>query len=102
LVYRASALADLAQTRAFVARQSTSLAVARRFTDRLRERCARLATLPGTLGRERPELAPGLRSVVEADYVILFRYAAEDRLEIIRIMHGHRDPGPLFAPPGAG
>jgi plasmid stabilization system protein ParE len=46
--------------------------------------------LPATLGRERNDLASGLRSVSERGYVILFRYAG-DQFQVIRIVHGSRD-----------
>jgi len=95
LVFREPAREDIRDLIRYITEQSGSTQVAVNFTDRLRARCHRLAGLPGTLGQERPELAPGLRSVAEGDYLILFRYAA-DRLEVVRILHGHRDLGALF------
>jgi toxin ParE1/3/4 len=41
-------------------------------------------------GRERADLAPGLRSFVVGNYVI-FYFARSDGVEIVRVMHGRRD-----------
>jgi plasmid stabilization system protein ParE len=90
LVYLASARRDLASILDYITRQSGSLAVGRGFTDQLRGHCAKLARLPGTLGRARPELRPDIRSTVHRGYVIFFRYR-DDTLEIVSILEGHRD-----------
>ncbi|MEI6082843.1 MAG: type II toxin-antitoxin system RelE/ParE family toxin [Verrucomicrobiota bacterium] len=42
------------------------------------------------LGRQRDELASGLRSFPANSYVIFYRIAA-DELQIIRVLHGARD-----------
>ncbi|WP_339160035.1 type II toxin-antitoxin system RelE/ParE family toxin [Methylobacterium bullatum] len=55
---------------------SGSLATAQGFVARLRRQCHRLATLPGRLGRARPELHSNLRSFPCENYVIFFRYDA--------------------------
>ena len=47
------------------------------------------------MGRERPELSPGLRSFVVGHHVIFYRLF-EDRLEIVRLLDGVRDLPPLF------
>ena len=47
------------------------------------------------LGRLRNELRPGLRSWAVGNYVIFYA-ATDDRLEIIRVLHGARDLPPLF------
>ena len=41
-------------------------------------------------GRERPELAEGLRSFAVANHVI-FYFAQPDGVEIVRVMHGRQD-----------
>jgi plasmid stabilization system protein ParE len=66
LVYLASARRDLASILVDITRESASLAVGRGFTVQLRGHCAKLARLPGTLGRARPELRPDIRSIAEA------------------------------------
>lgn len=60
------------------------------FARRLRAQCEKLAELPGTLGRSRPELGLGLRSFPFVGWLIVFRYG-EDLVEIARILSGHRD-----------
>lgn len=52
--------------------------------------CAKLAALPGVLGRARPELRPDIRSFAFRGYVIFFRYRG-DRLEVVSVLEGHRD-----------
>ena len=54
--------------------------------------CARLASLPGTLGRARPDL----RSFPFGNYVIFFRYR-DDVLEVVNVLEGHRDIDAFFS-----
>jgi plasmid stabilization system protein ParE len=56
-----------------------------RFVQRLRAQCAKLAVLPGTLGRPRDEVRPGIRSFAYRGYIILFRYEA-DCVRIVSIV----------------
>ena len=95
LVYLSAARRDLTDILKYVARQSGSLSVAQGFVGTLRTHCAKLAALPGILGRARPELHPDIRSVPFRSYVIFFRYA-EDRLEVVNILEGHRDIDDYF------
>jgi len=88
--YGAAARRDLAAILDYVTRESGSLAAGRRFTDQLRQKCAHLASLPGTLGRPRPELHADLRSFAFKGYVIFFRYAG-DAFEVVNVPEGHRD-----------
>lgn len=90
LVYLTSAKDDLLSIFQYLARESGSPAVARRFVDRVRHQCRRLASLPGTLGTARPEFRPDIRSSVFRGYVIFFRYL-DSRLEIVNVIEGHRD-----------
>lgn len=53
-----------------------------------------LASMP-LMGRERPELAPGLRSHVVGHHVIFYRLF-EGELEVVRVLDGIRDLPPLF------
>lgn len=94
LVYRVAARRDLNR----IAHQlavgsgsgSGSEAIGQRFVDRLIRRCERLAALGGTLGTVHEEFGPGLRTVSVGRYVILLRYTS-DWLEIVRVVHAHRD-----------
>lgn len=90
LVLLASAVADLTAILNYITRDSGSRATGRAFIEALRARCRKLAALPGTLGRARPELRPDIRSTPFRGYVIFFRYV-EDRLEVVNILEGHRD-----------
>ncbi len=95
LVYRAAARRDLIAIFTYVAGESGSTETARRFVDRIRDQCRKLATLPGTLGRARPELRPGIRSFPFQGYVIFFRVTDTD-LEVVTIVERHRDVEALF------
>jgi plasmid stabilization system protein ParE len=76
--------------------------VAERFVRQLNDQCRRLARLPGTLGRARPELRHDVRSAPFKGYVIFFRYVDDDILEIVHIIEGHRDIVAIFADDDGG
>ncbi|MBO3759549.1 type II toxin-antitoxin system RelE/ParE family toxin [Ciceribacter sp. L1K22] len=90
LRYLESAKADLLNIMTYIASQSGDVALARSFVDRLRARCRNLASLPGELGRPRPELRTDVRSFAYRGYVIFFRYV-DDVLEVVAVLEGHRD-----------
>jgi toxin ParE1/3/4 len=95
LVYLTSAHHDLIDILQYITRESGSLAVGRAFVDRIRQQCAKLASLPGTLGRARPELRPDIRSTSFRGYVIFFRYEGDD-FEVVNVLEGHRDVDAYF------
>jgi plasmid stabilization system protein ParE len=95
LVYLAAARRDFADILEFITRESGSLTIGRGFVARLRHECEALASLPGVLGRERPELLPGIRSFAFRGYVIFFRYQGTT-LEIVNVLEGHRDIDAYF------
>ena len=88
---------DIAQIYAYIEKRSASVTVAERFVRQLNDQCRRLARLPGTLGRARPELRHDVRSAPFKGYVIFFRYVDDDILEIVHIIEGHRDIAAIFA-----
>ena len=90
LVYLVSAQDDLTSILDYITRESGNLAIGLGFVTALRRECAKLASLPGTLGRHRPELRPDIRSFTFKGYVIFFRYEGEF-LEIVNVLEGHRD-----------
>jgi toxin ParE1/3/4 len=90
LVLLDSALADFASILDYIARESGSRIIGRRFVDRLRDQCKKLASLPGTLGRLRPELQSDLRSFAFRGYVIFFRYE-DNTFLVVNALEGHRD-----------
>jgi len=96
LIYLAAAERDLVSILAYITRESGSLAIGRGFTDQVQAHCAKLASLPGTLGRARPELRPDIRSSIYKNYVVFFRYR-EDALEVVNILEGHRDIKTFFS-----
>lgn len=95
LVYLASAQHDLTDILQYITRESGSLAVGRAFVNGIRQQCAKLASLPGTLGRARPELRPDIRSTPFKGYVIFFRYEGGD-FEVVNVFEGHRDVDAYF------
>ncbi len=95
LRYLEQAKIDLIRIKRYICRESGSNEVALRYTEKLREQCRKLAELPGTMGRARPELMAGVRSFPHHNYIILFRYS-DSLIEIISIIEGHRDIEELF------
>src|SRR5450755_4969631 len=95
LRYLEQARADLIQIKRYIARESGSNDIAIRYMEKLRQECRKLAELPGTMGRARPELAEGIRSIPYSNYVIFFRYSGS-YVEIVSIIEGHRDIEELF------
>ena len=89
---------DLVDIVAYIGRQSASRDVAHRFSLALMRQCHHLASLPAHMGRPRPELGADLRSVAHGNYIIVFRYVGA-RLDIVRILEGHRDIETQFADP---
>jgi toxin ParE1/3/4 len=78
-----------------VLRVSASPVVARRYVERIRERCRRITILPHA-GRPRDDLAPGLRTIpFERRAVIVYRIVGET-VEITSIFHGGRDYAALY------
>jgi toxin ParE1/3/4 len=64
-------------------------AAADRVIDEIERVCGLLIEHP-KMGRERPEVAPGIRSFVAVSWVIFYR-ADDGGLNIVRVIHGARD-----------
>lgn len=90
LGYTETAEANLADISVYIANESGLRSAGQEFSDQLRAKCRRLASLPGTLGTARPDLGDDLRSTPHKGYVIFFRYTP-DALEIINILSASRD-----------
>lgn len=90
-----TARADLLDIFESIALQAGSADVGEHLVTQIRERCRELASLPGTMGRPRPELRPDIRSVAFKNHVIFFRYK-DGFLEIVNVVHGRRDIDSLF------
>lgn len=93
--YRPEALADLEEIFRFVLRRSASPSTARRYVERLRERCRRIGTLPEA-GRPRDDLLPGLRTVPFERVAVIAYRLADGRVEITNIFYGDRDYEALY------
>jgi len=90
LTYLASAERDLLEVFEYLVRTTEGVETALRFVGELRGQCRRLAALPGTLGRPRPELRRDIRSFPFKGYIVFFRYR-EDEFEIVNILAAARD-----------
>lgn len=90
LVYAKAAQRDLADISLYFFKQSGARETGRSFTAGIRAKCVHWAGLSAQVGRERPDFGAGARSVVLGNYIVVLRYA-EDRLEVLRIVEGHRD-----------
>ena len=89
------AVTDLGSIWAYVAKDA-SVDIADRLIDSVTHRFLLLATYP-QMGRARDDLRPGMRSFPVAQYLILYRVESGD-VEVLRIIHGHRDIEALFSP----
>ena len=96
LRYLAQAKDDLINIQRYIAEQSGSIKTARQYSEKLRAQCRTIAAFPGLMGRERPELKAGLRSVALGNYVIFLLYNG-DYLDIVSIIEGHRDIDAIFS-----
>jgi toxin ParE1/3/4 len=92
LRFRPEARRDLRDIGDDIARDDRE--AARRFVRLLREKCALLAQNP-RIGRERPELRPGLQSFPVQSYVILY-HVLDQTVEIVNVVHGSRDIDAMF------
>lgn len=97
--YRLSALAigDLADAWSYIAAEGSE-ASADRLVDALFEKFALLSAFPG-LGRARPELGAGVRSLPVGPYITYYRPDDGDVLLIARVLHGRRDQAAAWDQP---
>ena len=66
-----------------------NVAAAQRMLETIDSRLELLSRNP-KLGRERPDIAPGVRYLPVGKYLILYRPLA-DGIEVVRLVHGARD-----------
>jgi toxin ParE1/3/4 len=78
-----------------IARESGSIDTANRIVDRITD-CFWLLARHPYIGRQRDDLAPGIRSFPAGDYVILHRVEHDDIVAILYILHGSRDIETFF------
>lgn len=99
LLFTPAAQNDLVSIATYIESSSGDVGAARSVTARLVAHCEKIAGVSTVLGRLRPELALGLRSLPSGRYVLLFRYVEDQQehvLEIVGIIHGRRDIFSLF------
>lgn len=96
LVYSSAARRSLGEVLEYLTIQMGAEALASPVVDCIRDKCAKLASLPTILGRPRDDLSPGLRSFHFRGFVISMRYA-DEKLEIVDILHSRRDPDAVMA-----
>ena len=87
------AVQDIEQIADYIARQS-SLAQSEHFLSKLDAKFAKIAQFP-SLGRQRDEILPGIRSLSMDNYLILYMFIGQD-VEIFRVVSGYRDLSALF------
>jgi toxin ParE1/3/4 len=73
-------------------------AAAQSFAERIVRATDRLVDFPES-GSPRPELGPDARGIVVGRYLILYR-AGPDSVDILRVVHGARELGPLLGGEG--
>jgi toxin ParE1/3/4 len=88
VVYSPRARRDILGVLEYIAREDPGVAAA--FVTRLEHHCSLLAGTP-QMGRERPDVGPGVRSLVEGSYLIFYKFNRDtDRVNILRVWHGRR------------
>lgn len=91
---RPQAELDILEIWAYIA--ADSVTEADKWIDRLDRLLGTWATQP-MMGLERPELAPGLRSLPFGRYVVFSTPLAERAgIDVVRVMHGSMDIGHRF------
>lgn len=86
--YTASAENDLLEAWLYLAEDS--VAAADRMLDQIEGEAIRLLAQP-LMGRERPELSPGIRSWPTSTPYILFYFPNEHGVVVARVLHHARD-----------
>lgn len=86
--YSASAESDLLEAWLYVA--ESSVIAADRMLDLIEAEAVRLLDQP-LMGRERPELSPGIRSWPTSTPYILFYFPNEHGVVVARVLHHARD-----------
>ena len=92
LVISDVAVADLTDIWLYIAEGNPENAD--RFISKIHEKCLMLAQSPH-IGRQRDELARGIRSFPIKRFLIFYRIN-EDMVEIVRVLSGYRDIEQLF------
>ena|SRR5258708_32856758 len=89
-----SALADLDEIWVYIA-QKASIEIAERVVETITHIFPLLASNPG-MGRIRPNLGEGIRSIPALNYRIYYRQDSRGRIRILHVKHAARDERKLF------
>ena len=99
LRFTRAAESDLADIRAYIARDNP--AVAKSFVETIVALCGNLAATP-QMGSPRPDLGAGIRLLVaRRHYAVLYRIGEND-VHVIRVIHTARDIRRLLGTPAPG
>ncbi len=71
-----------------------NMAAARKLAERITHATGRLVDFPHS-GTPRPDIDPGLRSIVVDRYLVFYR-VGPDSVDIIRVVHGARELGQVL------
>jgi toxin ParE1/3/4 len=85
------ARADIDEIWTYIA--DCNLSAADRVADEIERVCGLIARHP-RMGRERPEIARGIRSFGVMSWIIFYRIH-DEFIEIVRVIHGARDLGQI-------
>jgi len=99
LVWSPEADEDLIDIWLYLAREASERVADRQLQD-IDQACGTLQEWPYS-GRPRDELLPGIRSVPVHPYVVFYRVRNE-AVEVVRVLHGHRDVDAIFVTPTGG
>jgi toxin ParE1/3/4 len=95
LVFTDEAKADLLHIGESIAEDNPVRAFT--FVDELEDRCARLTGMPRAYQLVPRHENSDVRRVPHGDYLIFYRVTA-DTVEILHVLHGARDYGPILFP----
>jgi toxin ParE1/3/4 len=56
----------------------------------IENRMLKLGAMPSVIGRPRPELGEGLRSLPHESYLVFFTYV-DERIDVLHVLHARRD-----------
>lgn len=95
LIVTQDALRDLRQIDKYIGQDNPAAAV--EFVGRLSNQFQRLSQFPN-IGHRCDEIKPGYRRIAEGDYIIFFQKIDDEKLAILRVVHGRRDLSELDSP----
>lgn len=94
VVFTSYAAGDLEQIVGYIARHDT--AAAQQFGEKLVDRALSLSEAPVRQGGGRVPRRPGVRKLIEGNYLILYRILSEqNKVRVLRFWHGAQDPAKL-------